>query len=66
MGVLDGVSATVPRLPARGRAVCASGERCHDRYGLPPAQAQEWLGRVPTDRIRGAKPELPFYSIIRI
>jgi hypothetical protein len=54
MGVLDGVPATVPRLPARGRAVCAGRERCHDWHGLPPTQAQEWLGRGPTGRIRGA------------
>jgi hypothetical protein len=54
MGVLDGVPATVPRLPARGRAVCADRERCHDWHGLPPTQAQEWLGRGPTGRIRGA------------
>jgi hypothetical protein len=41
------------------------GVNCHDRHGLPPAQAQEWLGRGLTGRIRGAKPELLFYRILR-
>jgi hypothetical protein len=53
MGGLDGVPATVPRLPARGQAVCTGGERCYDRHGLSPTQAQEGLGSGPTGRIRG-------------
>jgi hypothetical protein len=64
MRVLGGFPATVPRLPARGRVVCAGWERCHDRPGLPQAQAQEWLGRGPTGHMRGAKPELPFIELL--
>jgi hypothetical protein len=65
MGVLDGVLATIPRLPARGRAVCTGAERCHDRHGLPPTQAHEGLGGGPTGRIRWGLARITFYRILR-
>jgi hypothetical protein len=41
---------------------------CHDRPGLPQAQAQEWLGgdagRDPAGHIRWAKPELSFIELL--
>jgi hypothetical protein len=43
MGAAGRVSQPLPRLPARGRAVCAGGERCYDRQDLWAAPST-WLG----------------------